>query len=158
PDDRRKMHQRPIPVSGGIVVFVAASAALAIAFLTKSWLRERLLEQGTGLLGLFLAALVICAVGLVDDFRPLRGRHKLFGQLVAVAIVMSSGVEVQSIHLFGRQLDLGPLALPFTALWLLGAVNSLNLIDGMDGLLASVGVIVSLGMAILALTSNQWAA
>jgi UDP-GlcNAc:undecaprenyl-phosphate GlcNAc-1-phosphate transferase len=158
PDERRKIHGRPIPLSGGIVVFLAASSALAIAVFTKSWLRDRLLEQGTGLLGLFLAVLVICAVGLVDDFRPLRGRHKLLGQLAAVSIVMGSGVVVQNIHLFGQQLDLGPLALPFTALWLLGAINSLNLIDGMDGLLASVAVIISLAMAVLAINSNQLAA
>ena len=75
----------------------------------------------------------------------LRGRHKLLGQAVAVAVVMGFGVVVRDIHLFGWQMDLGLLAVPFTAFLLLGAINSLNLLDGMDGLLGSVGAVISPG-------------
>lgn len=158
PDAHRKLHRQPIPVSGGIVVFIAACVALAGAFLTANPLRDKLVEQAEGLVGLFLAATLICTLGLVDDFRPLRGRHKLFGQLLAVGIVMSSGVLVQHVHLFGLGFDLGPLAIPFTALWLLAAINALNLLDGMDGLLGCVGTIICLAMAILAVATGQWAA
>lgn len=158
PDGRRKLHRQPIPVVGGVAMFLASTISLlAILFMPFS-LREPMIQQGRGLIGLLVAAVVICGVGLADDFRALRGRHKLFGQLVAVGAVLSSGVVVQNIHLFGWQIELGPLALPFTALWLLGAINSLNLIDGMDGLLGCVGAILCLAMAMLAVASGQWAA
>jgi UDP-GlcNAc:undecaprenyl-phosphate GlcNAc-1-phosphate transferase len=115
-------------------------------------------EQGLFLPGLLLASLVIVAVGLVDDFRGLRSQHKLLGQLLAVGIVIASGLAVQRIRLFDWQLELGPLAVPFTVFWLLGTINSLNLLDGMDGLLSCVGVIISLAMAAMAIVGGQEAA
>ena len=54
-------------------------------------------------------------------------------------------------------MELGLLAVPFTALWLLGIINSLNLLDGMDGLLSCVGFIISLAMAAMAILGGQWA-
>lgn len=156
PDGRRKMQRAPIPLAGGMVVFVATVATLAVVFLVPGLLPEGLQYQAPSLVGLLLAAAVICGVGLADDFHSLRGRHKLFGQLAAIGIVMSSGVVVHTVQLFGISLELGPLALPFTALWLLGAINALNLIDGMDGLLGCVGVIICLAMAVLAAVSGQF--
>jgi UDP-GlcNAc:undecaprenyl-phosphate GlcNAc-1-phosphate transferase len=70
--------------------------------------------------------------------------------MIAAAIVMAFGVQVQQIHFFGWNIELGLLSLPFTAFLLLGAINSLNLLDGMDGFLSSVGFIICVGIAILA--------
>ncbi len=88
---------------------------------------------GTLLLGLLAAALLICLVGLADDFGLLRGRHKLLGQLAAVLLVIAFGVRVDRFALFGLHVELGIAAVPFTIFFLLGAINSLNLLDGMDG-------------------------
>src|SRR5207302_5642600 len=92
PDGRRKMHSHPIPVSGGVAVFLAACMALAAASLWSRWLGDRLAAESGGLMGLLFASAFICIVGLVDDFRVLRGRHKMLGQLVAVGIVLATGV------------------------------------------------------------------
>jgi UDP-GlcNAc:undecaprenyl-phosphate GlcNAc-1-phosphate transferase len=62
---------------------------------------------------------------------------------------------VKEIRLFGSVFDLGPLAIPFTCLWLLGAINSLNLIDGMDGLLGSVGLILCGALAAMAVLNGR---
>src|SRR5439155_5894298 len=61
-------------------------------------------------------------------------------------------------RIFDWHVELGLLAVPFTLFWLLGAINSLNLIDGMDGLLSSVGLIVTLAMAAMAVLGEQWMA
>jgi UDP-GlcNAc:undecaprenyl-phosphate GlcNAc-1-phosphate transferase len=74
-----------------------------------------------------------------------------------VAIVMASGVVVERISLFGWDIELGLLAIPFTLFWLLGAINSLNLIDGMDGLLSSLGLIICLALAAMAVLTEHWA-
>ncbi len=156
PDGHRKLHGQDIPMAGGIAIFVAASATLGLtlavspSFRSLFWLEYRLL------CGLFLASLLICAVGIADDYGWLRGRHKLCGQTLAAAIVIAFGVEVQHIHLFGRNIELGLLSLPFTAFLLLGAINSLNLLDGMDGFLSSVGFIICIGIAILAALGGHW--
>jgi UDP-GlcNAc:undecaprenyl-phosphate/decaprenyl-phosphate GlcNAc-1-phosphate transferase len=155
PDGRRKIHRRPIPLSGGLAIFLAASGAvLAAVWFTPAAL-PNLAEKTDHLLGLLLGGAVICGVGLLDDYRGLRGRHKLLGQLAAIGIVIASGVLVREVHLFHWHIDLGVLAIPFTVFWLLGAVNSLNLIDGMDGLLGSMGLILCLAMAALALASGH---
>ena len=158
PDGRRKIHARATPVVGGLALLLSCSAALAVALVVPTVLRDHLVAQRGGLLGLLLAAAVICAVGLADDYFGLRGMHKLLGQLAAVAVVMHYGLMIRTIRLFDWQLELGPLAAPFTAFWLLGAINSLNLIDGMDGLLSSVGLIISLALAVMAGLAGQWAA
>jgi UDP-GlcNAc:undecaprenyl-phosphate GlcNAc-1-phosphate transferase len=155
PDGRRKIQARPIPVAGGLAVLLAAAAAVGIAALLP--LGEPLRGQPFPLLGLLAGALVIAAVGVVDDYRLLRGRHKLLGQSAAVAVVISCGVMVRSISLFGYGIDLGWFAVPFTAFLLLGAINSLNLLDGMDGMLSSVGVTVSLAMAVMAALAGHTA-
>src|SRR5207248_5513247 len=98
--------------------------------------------QSDTLAGLLLASLIICVVGLADDFRLIRGRHKIFGQAAAVLVVYYFGVQIERVRLFEWQLELGLLALPFTAFFLLGAINSLNLIDGLDGLLGTLAVII----------------
>jgi UDP-GlcNAc:undecaprenyl-phosphate GlcNAc-1-phosphate transferase len=155
PDGRRKMHGRPIPVSGGLGVLVATTAAVGVAMLIPGALQDQFDRQGAWLLGLLLGAAAICAVGVADDLRPLRGRHKVLGQCLAVTLVISFGVVVERVQLFGWWLELGMLAVPFTMFLLLGAVNSLNLLDGMDGLLGTVGVIVSLALAGMAALAGQ---
>jgi UDP-GlcNAc:undecaprenyl-phosphate GlcNAc-1-phosphate transferase len=150
PDGRRKTHSLPTPVSGGLAVLIAMSLAVAGVAIAPTPLREAIQSRAWSLVGLFLAAVVICAVGVADDLGRLRGRHKLLGQCVAVGVVMSFGVVVERIHMFGWRVELGILAIPFTTFLLLGAINSLNLIDGMDGLLGSVGIIISLALAAMA--------
>jgi UDP-GlcNAc:undecaprenyl-phosphate GlcNAc-1-phosphate transferase len=158
PDGHRKIHGQPIPVAGGFAILVSVAVALGTALLVPSGVQELLTDEAPYLLGLLLAAVVICGVGAADDLWGLRGRHKLLGQLAGIALVMSFGVLVHRIQFFGWQLELGVLAIPFTAFWLLGAINSLNLIDGMDGFLGTVGVICTLALAGLAVLHNQWVA
>jgi UDP-GlcNAc:undecaprenyl-phosphate/decaprenyl-phosphate GlcNAc-1-phosphate transferase len=158
PDGRRKMHAEPIAATGGLAIFVSGVGALVVAYLAPNPLRHHLQEKDSFLFGLLGAAALISAVGFADDRWGLRGRHKLLGQILAVAIVMGSGVWVSTVRVFGWHLELGLLAGPFTAFWLLGAINALNLLDGMDGLLACVGLILSLAMAVIAAVGGHWVA
>ena len=75
--------------------------------------------------------------------------------MLAASIVMGSGVLVRNVQVFGWDIELGLLAVPFTLFWLLGAINALNLIDGMDGLLSSVGLIVAAALGAMALLGGQ---
>jgi UDP-GlcNAc:undecaprenyl-phosphate GlcNAc-1-phosphate transferase len=132
---------------------------MTVACLVAGPVQEALAAQSSLLLGLFLGGLILCGVGVADDYRRLRGRHKLLGQLLAVGIVIALGGWVQSIALFGLHISLGGLGIPFTMFMLVGAINSLNLIDGMDGLLGSIGVILCLALAAMALLAGHlWAA
>jgi UDP-GlcNAc:undecaprenyl-phosphate GlcNAc-1-phosphate transferase len=158
PDGRRKVHARATPVAGGMAILASCALALAGAAAFFPAAGEQFLARGQALLGLALAAVTICAVGVADDYGALRGRHKLAGQFLAVVVLVCFGIRVTNIHLFGWDIDLGLLAVPFTAAWLLGAINSLNLIDGLDGLLTTVALIISLALAVLAALQGQWVA
>lgn len=160
PDGDRKLHSKETPLAGGIAVFVSTSLILFAVGLIPNPMQKYFVQpqQAWTLIGLFLASIVICGLGVADDFLRLRGPHKLLGQVVAVGIVMSFGVLARHIRIFGWESDLGILSVPFTAFWLLGAINSLNLLDGMDGLLGSVGLIICLAMTVMAILLGNWAA
>jgi UDP-GlcNAc:undecaprenyl-phosphate GlcNAc-1-phosphate transferase len=158
PDGLRKMDRGPVPLAGGVAVFLSGSIVLVAACTIANPLTLQLAEQARFLVGLLLSGATICLVGLADDRWGLRARYKLLGQFLAVAVVMNAGLMVRTIRLFDWEIDLGLLAIPFTAFWLLGAINSLNLLDGMDGLLGSVGAVISAAMAAMAVLGDQWVA
>ena len=157
PDGRRKVHGRAVPLGGGLAVLASAGVAAAAGLALPGPVRDMMALKWPLLVGLGLAALLICTVGVADDYRGLRGRYKLLGQAAAVAMVIGSGVVVRDVHLFGWQIALGLLSLPFTAFLLLGAINSLNLLDGMDGLLGGVGAVICLALAAMAVLAGHWA-
>lgn len=156
PDGRRKIHTRPIPVAGGVAMLLASAVVLAITFSLVQPLRDAISDRWMTFAGLAAAAVVVAVVGIADDYHGLRGRHKLLGQLAAVAVVIICGVQVHSFRLFGQTFDLGVMSVPFTAFWLLGAINSFNLIDGMDGLLGCLGSIVCAALAAMAFMNQQF--
>ncbi|HEX4148205.1 MAG TPA: MraY family glycosyltransferase, partial [Pirellulales bacterium] len=155
PDGSRKIHGRAIALGGGVAVLLSTAlvmiAALAgpLANLNPTGEHRRLLA------GLAAAAVVLCLVGLFDDYFELRARHKLLGQITASLIVMSSGLVIHSVELFGQHLELGLLAWPFSLFWLLGAINSVNLIDGADGLATTVGIILCSTIAAVSWMTGQ---
>ena len=88
PDGHRKLHQHPIPLGGGVSVFVGFwSAVIAGHGLLDYW-GTFLRDDHRNLLALFAASLTITAVGLLDDGFGLRGRHKLLGQIVAASLLV----------------------------------------------------------------------
>ena len=147
PDGHRKLHGAEIPLGGGVAILGALVVTLATTLLVPNSGRDLLIPDQRFLAGLALSLLVICGVGLADDRFRLPGRIKLAGQAAAVGILILSGFHIQNLQFGGWQVNLGLLAIPFTFVWLLGTVNALNLIDGMDGLATSVGVILSLAIA-----------
>ena len=92
-------------------------------------------------------------VGFVDDLWSLRGRQKLLAQcLIIVALVGGgTGTVINSLGICGYVIDLGSLAMPITVLWLVVAINALNLIDGADGMASTVGAIICLGLGCMSL-------
>lgn len=155
PDQRRKLHTESMPLGGGAAVFFATAAVIGgLSLWSGSW-NYHINDAWWNLLGAFAACTWIVALGLIDDRFCLRGRQKLVGQVIAASILIACGVLIRKIALFGISFDLGPLAVPVTLFWLVGAMNSLNLLDGMDGLATVLGIILSLAISALALMSGH---
>lgn len=155
PDGGRKQHHSSIPLTGGPTLLLTVLTAIGYAFFTS----PELLSTSSGDRRFFgwlaAASLTLCCVGLLDDRFGLRGRQKLLMQLMVTLLMLPSGILIERIDVFGFPIDFGDLAAVFTVLWLLGAINSLNLIDGADGVASTVGLFMSLSCAGIAWTLDM---
>lgn len=157
PDAERKLHDRPIALAGGLAVFIATGIAFLVGIAYESGWAEfgKMTELSSRWFVLLGASSAILIVGLIDDKWALRGRQKLLAQCVIAMIVVGSGTVMRSVSLFGFEIPLGIFAIPVSVLWLLLAINALNLLDGADGMATTVGAFVCGGLALLSASSGH---
>lgn len=136
----RKLHQRPVPLLGGLAIYLALVGAVAV-FSDRSYLAQ--------LAGIFVGATLVSFFGLWDDRSGLPPPAKLAAQVAATGIVILFGIHVQ---LF----DWPPLNYALTVLWVVGITNALNLLDNMDGLSAGVATVASAFFLVQAALSGQY--
>ncbi len=152
PDHKRKVHAEPIPRIGGIPIVLAYAAAFGALLLTPLQ-GHRIVEQSLPLVWrLVPAAIVILAAGLLDDLVGLRPWQKLLGQVAAAALVCWAGIRIS----IGGHLFMEPVAIALTILWLVGCANAFNLIDGVDGLAAGVGLFATLTTLVAAFLQGNF--
>ncbi len=151
PDGHRKLHSEPTPLGGGVAILLATISVIGVVLVQENEFKDALWLYGDDLAAMLPAAFVIVTVGLIDDRFGLRGWHKLCGQLLAVSLLISGGILIQKVKMFGLEpIELGILAVPCTMFWLLGAINALNLLDGIDGLATMVGIVLVSTIAVMA--------
>ena len=151
PDVTRKLHEKPIPVGGGIVVFcVTLLLVLTLTLLFGYSLKSPLLTLNT-LFPLFIAASIIVCIGLIDDKRGMRGKTKLLFQILASSVVIFFAGAYSEVAAFGMTFQLGHLFYPLGILWLVGMINSVNLLDGADGVASTVGFFMTVTAGVIAL-------
>jgi len=149
PDGHRKQHGREVPLGGGVAVFLATAAGIAL-WLTITEVAVADLLEKVSLLPLLAVAAGIVAVGLADDRHGLRARQKLAAQLVAAGVLLGSGFYFDKITAFGLTWDLGILAIPFGLFWFVGAMNAVNLLDGADGFAGTLGLMMAVSLGVMA--------
>lgn len=156
PDLHRKLHARSTPLCGGVAVYLATVFSAGVFLFFRQYLTPTA-TVGPYIWPLLAASLVIIIVGVADDALNLRARQKLAGQLLAVAILVVGGLQIDTIEFLElTTIDLGLLAIPFTVLWMLTAINSLNLLDGADGFASSIGLVISSTIAVIAVYLGHW--
>jgi UDP-GlcNAc:undecaprenyl-phosphate/decaprenyl-phosphate GlcNAc-1-phosphate transferase len=152
PDNHRKIHKESIPRVGGIAIalaYVVSFAALGISSLKAgTWMREHV-WSATHLLP---AVGLVFAVGLIDDLYQLKPWQKLLGQIVGALLAYQGGVHLDRV----AGVDIPTFAaVPLTVFWLLACSNAFNLIDGVDGLAAGVGLFAALTTLVAALLGQN---
>jgi UDP-GlcNAc:undecaprenyl-phosphate/decaprenyl-phosphate GlcNAc-1-phosphate transferase len=154
PDGVRKKHAVAVPRVGGIAIAAAYLSTFAIAFglpFSYTYILHRAFPQ---ILSLGLAGSVVFVVGVLDDRLCLSAWKKLIGMCVAAVLAYAAGIRVDVHILHGLPAWPG-LEFALTVLWLIGCTNAFNLIDGMDGLAAGVGLMATVTMLIAALTQGN---
>ncbi len=137
PTDDRRMHVTPTPRIGGVAVFVAFAVALAVTGYFKSALPY------------LCGGLVIVAVGMIDDKRGITPMFKIAGQALAAAVLCAFGITARLVTFFGVTFELFLFAYPLTLAIIVVAANTVNLIDGVDGLCTGISVLISGAIAML---------
>ncbi len=174
PDKTRKLHSEAIPLVGGIgfAISLLLVAPLVIFlgqyfsgfFASIDGVLSRLIPFfeiptiGIGHIrpvdvveysGLILGGLVMLAVGILDDWKGIRGRQKLAGQIVAATILIAFGYKFHRVAFAGFNFEFGIFSVFLVYFWILAAVNSVNLLDGADGIAASIGIIMSVALGVM---------
>lgn len=146
PNDVRRVHTHPIPRMGGLAIF--------LGFIISVLLFADISRQVQGIL---LGCVIIVATGAVDDIVPLNAFLKLFLQIAAALVAVLHGVRIEVLMnpIFWSSVDHlvldNWLSIPVTIIWIVAITNSVNLIDGLDGLAVGVSTISSVTMLVIAL-------
>jgi UDP-GlcNAc:undecaprenyl-phosphate/decaprenyl-phosphate GlcNAc-1-phosphate transferase len=152
PDADRKFHGRPIPRVGGIPIMLSYAGGLGIMLLVAPTAATISVQHKELLWSLLPAAGLVFVIGLIDDIVGLKPWQKLTGQTTAAIVAVSLGAR---LTLFQGHVASLWLSVPLSLVWLLACTNALNLIDGMDGLAAGVGLLASLATLLVAVLSHN---
>jgi len=132
--NERKIHSKPIPLIGGVALFIMSIVALLMTNNVTSFHLYLLIATG-----------LVVAVGLLDDVFQLSALWRFAIQaLASLALILLTGVK---LYTFGELLypgwlvDLGYLSVPITVFGVVGVINALNMADGIDGLAAMTFII-----------------
>ena len=139
----RKLHSTPMPLMGGLAIFLGALVAIAFLFQDATPIRAPQVR------GTLLASGIIVVVGLIDDRRGLHPLLKLGGQLLGVAVLIFFNIHVRlPLPIWANYL--------ITAVWLVGISNAINFLDNMDGLSAGISAVSAGFILLIAALNGQY--
>jgi UDP-GlcNAc:undecaprenyl-phosphate/decaprenyl-phosphate GlcNAc-1-phosphate transferase len=143
PKDNRRIHKEPMPLIGGLAIAMGVFIGILI-FMP--------IDKTT--ISILLGGVVILIGGIIDDIKELSPRYKMVFQIVAGIILILGDVKVDFItNPFAKGsgiMYLNWISIPITLFWVVGITNTLNFIDGLDGLSAGVAMISSLSLMAVA--------
>ncbi|KPL59314.1 glycosyltransferase family 4 protein [Rossellomorea vietnamensis] len=143
--NQRKVHTKEMPRMGGLAIFIG----VLVGYFASGLYKEPIASITVG-------ALIIIAIGLLDDKFALSAKVKLLGQIIAAVVVVYSGLTIEFLYIpFFDKIDIGILAIPVTLLWVIGITNAINLIDGLDGLAAGISSISLATIAFMAFINGK---
>ena len=160
--NERRINMQPVPRAGGLsvaVVFTLVGGALILLApqlqISPGSGAERLTDQGAAaLLG---GTLIAGVIGFIDDRFDLRARWQILGQLLISLIPIAFGLRILFVsNPIGAGVLLFPdaLALGVTIFWTLGMQNSMNFIDGLDGLSGGISLLAAVTRGLIALPTS----
>ena len=135
----RDMHTKPTARIGGVAMFIGFLVSIGIAA-PIGWFEVVFADPGP-IIAISIAALIVMAIGFLDDLYDLDWTIKLAGQFLAAGVLAWNGVQIVSLPIFG--ITVGSFGVSFVVTVFLAVLimNAVNFIDGLDGLVAGVVLI-----------------
>lgn len=149
PKDERRMHTKPVPRFGGLAIYLGTMISILI-----------FLPINGQLWGVVISGTLMYLVGVYDDIKGMPPRIKFLAQIICACILYQFSIKITGMtnpFPFGDYLIRFPWALSIviTVLWIVGITNTINLIDGLDGLAAGISMIACLSIAYTAFLHNR---
>jgi len=161
PDNLVKTHKEPVAYLGGIGILVGLIFGVMVGI--NCLLRQECFHDSFKLLcGILAGATIACVVGLIDDIFNIRPRQKILGQILAAVALLVVGIGPNLDYYTGYCGVTIPISVEIAleafivVFFVLGATNSLNLLDGLDGLCGGVTAIITVAMLIVSVHLATW--
>ena len=139
--NERKVHKKPMPRLGGLALF--------LSFLIGYMLFAPLTTQ---MISILIGSFLIVLLGIIDDINPLKATTKLCGQIiVALILVFFGNISINELTILGMNINLSFWAYPISLFIIIACINSINLIDGLDGLAAGTSSIYFITIIIISI-------
>lgn len=140
--DGRKVHQSAVPRLGGITFFPSMMVAFAGALVLISFNEPDSLKINIWSAGYLVGLAIMFCTGFIDDISGLKAPAKFAAQTVAAVLLPMTGLYVNNLYgLFGIYEIPYAVGILLTIFIIVFICNAINLIDGIDGLAASVSLI-----------------
>lgn len=152
----RRIHGRPVPLWGGLAIYVGfVVAVVLVSKLGSRWVPD--LRLDTRMFGILVAGAIVATIGMIDDLKEMSAALQALAILAAAIILMGFGIKIEfiSIPFQGGMVWLSWLAAPVTVFWVFGLTKTVDLMDGLDGLAAGIGAIAAGCLAFIAYHSAQ---
>lgn len=149
---QRKIHSNPVPLMGGVAIFIGTMSALLV-----------FLGPSSEVLALLVGGGMLMLIGLVDDWSKARGMEfpvwpRLVVQFAAALIPVWFGIRILGVtNLYENGMLIFPewFSIVATMLWIIAITNMINFIDGVDGLATGIVTISSLTLFFVAFWQMQ---
>lgn len=152
----RRVNKRIIPRLGGIAIAAGFFTPLVALLFYDNTVADLFRENTLRVVGLLVGGLVICGVGALDDVKGVRALYKLYTQLLVATFAYYCGFQIDAVYIpFLGEIQLGIVGFPLTLCWIVGIVNALNLIDGLDGLAGGVALSACVVNIVVGLVSGN---
>lgn len=149
PKDERRVHSKPIPLLGGLAIFI--SVMVFTPFIVNDY-KE--------MAGIMLGGIIIFITGVVDDAKDLNPKLKFLLQIVAASVACYFGVRIDFLTNPTNTSDMinlsSYIAVPISIFWIVGITNTINLIDGLDGLSSGLTAISAISFSIIASRNGNY--
>ena len=147
--EARKLQRKPVPVLGGLVVFLGAIAG-SLCY----WFKY----DCSSIVPVQFAMLLMLVLGGWDDVKKLSPSLRLLAEmLVVVSLMLVNGYSINDFHGLWGVHEISPwIAWPLTVFACVGIINAINMIDGIDGLSSGISIIVFGFYAVLFFNSHDF--
>ncbi len=150
-----RAHDRPY--TGGFVLFASICTLPFGAALISDEVRQSMQRLDGDVIGFYAGLALIFLFGVYDDLRVANFKTKLVVQTAAAIVVVVAGWRMDAIGLpWDDHVEIGFLGAAIAVVWIVAITNSVNLIDGKDGVAAGVSALAGATITVVAIKANLW--